>query len=72
MKFFAASRRRHGETINSRISQSPGLYAISLGLSHTFPDDYEMLKYGLVMYDALYAWCQSCQTETHKWPPKMS
>jgi len=23
------------------------------------------------MYDALYAWCQRCQAETHKWPPKM-
>ena len=45
--------------------QSAGLYAISLGLSHRFADDHEMLKHGLVMYDALYAWCQSCQTETH-------
>jgi len=52
--------------------QSPGLYALSLGLSHTFPDDHEMLGHGMVMYDALYAWCQSCQAETHKWPPKMA
>jgi len=52
--------------------QSPGLYAMSLGLSHTFPDDHEMLEHGMVMYDALYAWCRSCQAETHKWPPKMS
>lgn len=51
--------------------QSAGLYAISLGLSHTFADDHEMLKHGMVMYDALYAWCQACQAETHKWPPKM-
>jgi hypothetical protein len=43
--------------------QSAGLYAISLGLSHTFADDHEMLKHGLVMYDALYAWCQSCQAD---------
>ena len=41
--------------------QSAGLYAISLGLSHRYADDHEMLKHGLVMYDALYAWCQSCQ-----------
>lgn len=51
--------------------QSAGLYAISLGLSHTFLDDHEMLKQGMVMYDALYAWCKDCQKETHNWPPKM-
>jgi len=39
--------------------QSAGLYAISLGLSRNFPDDHEMLRHGLVMYDALYGWCQS-------------
>jgi hypothetical protein len=39
--------------------QSPGLYAISLGLSATFADDHEMLQHGIVMYDALYAWCRS-------------
>ena len=44
--------------------------ALSLGLSHNFPDDHEMLKHGMVMYDALYAWCRSCQKETHGWPPK--
>jgi hypothetical protein len=52
--------------------QSAGLYAISLGLSHRFSDDHEMLKHGLVMYDALYAWCQSCQAETHNWPPQVT
>jgi hypothetical protein len=50
--------------------QSAGLYAISLGLSHCYTDDHEMLRHGLVMYDALYAWCQSCQAETHNWPPQ--
>lgn len=49
--------------------QSSGLYAISLGLSHVFEDDLEMLEHGMVMYDALYAWCQHCQAETHNWPP---
>jgi hypothetical protein len=51
--------------------QSAGLYALSLGLSQTFADDREMLRHGLVMYDALYAWCERCQSETHNWPPKM-
>ncbi|ANN67168.1 chromate resistance protein ChrB domain-containing protein [Bordetella bronchialis] len=51
--------------------QSGGLYAISLGLSHLYADDREMLDHGMVMYDALYAWCRSCQDETHAWPPRM-
>jgi hypothetical protein len=41
--------------------ESAGLYAISLGLSHCYSDDHEMLARGMVMYDALYAWCQACQ-----------
>ncbi len=45
--------------------QSAGLYALSLGLSKNFSDDHEMLKHGMVMYDALYAWCQHCQAEMH-------
>lgn len=50
--------------------QSAGLYALSLGLSQIFANDHEMLRHGKVMYDALYAWCRDCQSETHKWPPK--
>jgi rhodanese-related sulfurtransferase len=38
--------------------QGAGLLAISYGLSANFPDDHEMLKHCLVMYDALYAWCR--------------
>ena len=52
--------------------QSAGLYAISLGLSHNFSSDHEMLAHGMVLYDALYAWCRSCQGEAHNWPPKMT
>ena len=52
--------------------QSAGLFAISLGLSHVYADDHEMLKHGMVMYDALYAWCRSLTGETHTWPPKMA
>ena len=50
--------------------EAPGLLALSLGLSHTFADDHEMLAHGMVMYDALYAWCQNCQDEPHGWPPR--
>jgi len=53
-------------------AQSPGLYALSLGLSHLFADDHEMLRHGLVMYDALYAWCRTCRDEAHHWPPTMA
>jgi hypothetical protein len=50
--------------------QSGGLLAISLGLSETFADDHEMLKHGIVMYDALYAWCRKLHSERHNWAPK--
>lgn len=49
--------------------QSAGLLAISLGLSRRFSDDHEMLKHGMVIYDALYAWCQQARDETHTWSP---
>lgn len=39
--------------------QSAGLLAISLGLSRNFTDDHEMLRHGVVMYDALYSWCRT-------------
>jgi hypothetical protein len=48
--------------------QSGGLFAISLGLSANFSDDHEMLREGMVIYDALYRWCRDLQTETHNWP----
>lgn len=51
--------------------QSAGLYALSLGLSQNFADDHEMLRHGMVVYDALYRWCRDCQDETHNWPPKV-
>jgi hypothetical protein len=52
--------------------QCGGLFAISLGLSANFPDDHEMLKHGMVIYDALYTWCRSLQAETHNWPATKS
>jgi rhodanese-related sulfurtransferase len=38
--------------------QCGGLVAISLGLSANFADDHAMLEHGMIMYDALYAWCR--------------
>jgi len=48
----------------SRLDLTPpsaGLFAISVGLSAIFADDHEMLRHGMVIYDALYAWCQSLE-----------
>ncbi|MCM2329205.1 MAG: chromate resistance protein [Lysobacter sp.] len=45
--------------------QSPGLLAVSLGLSAYFRDDHAMLDAGMVVYDALYAWLRSARAETH-------
>ena len=49
--------------------QSPGLLALSLGLSTNFTNDHAMFEHGLTMYDAFYAWCRSCQDEKHNWTP---
>jgi hypothetical protein len=50
--------------------QCAGLLAISLGLSRLFADDHEQLRYGFVMYDALYAWLREGRTERHDWNPQ--
>ena len=47
--------------------QAAGLLALSLGLSRNFADDHEMLRHGMLMYDALYSWCRYDQAETHGW-----
>jgi len=49
--------------------QASGLHAISLGLSATIPDDHAMLAHGMVIYDALYAWCRDLQSEVRNWTP---
>jgi len=51
-------------------AQAPGLLAASLGLSAMFADDHAMLKWGMLVYDSLYAWCREAQTETHGWYPE--
>ena len=49
--------------------QAPGLLALSLGLSLAYGDDHEQLAAGMILYDALYAWCRAGQGETHDWQP---
>ena len=47
--------------------QSAGLLAISLGLSSSEDDDLAQLEKGMLIYDALYAWCRRATGETHTW-----
>src|SRR5437899_9511391 len=49
--------------------QSPGLLAVSLGLSSIYADDRAMLEHGMTVYDALYAWCRDCRDQGHDWNP---
>ena len=51
--------------------QSAGLLAVSLGLSRLHADDHAMLEAALPIYDALYAWCQGGQGESHGWNPDL-
>ncbi|HEX6690348.1 MAG TPA: chromate resistance protein ChrB domain-containing protein [Burkholderiales bacterium] len=50
--------------------QAAGLLSVSLGLSRLYKDDHEMLEHGMVVYDALYAWCRDGKEETHTWTPE--
>ena len=40
-------------------AEASGLLAVSRGLSAIFADDHEMLKWGMLVYDSLYAWCST-------------
>ncbi len=46
--------------------ETAGLLAISRGLSLNFENDHDMLTHGMVMYDALYAWCLSGTGAEHQ------
>jgi AraC-like DNA-binding protein len=50
-------------------SQSSGLWAISAGLSQNIPDDQELLKNGMLIYDALYTWARELQNVKHTQNP---
>jgi hypothetical protein len=49
--------------------EAAGLHALSLGLSVNFSDDLKLLKQGLIVYDALYAWATKAKGERHAWTP---
>ena len=50
-------------------SQSSGLWAISAGLAHNYQSDQELLKKGMIIYDALYSWAKFHQKEKHTQNP---
>lgn len=45
--------------------ESAGLWAISAGLSYNIKDDAELLKNGMVLYDALYSWATHLYKQNH-------
>ncbi len=47
--------------------QAAGLLAISLGLGDVYRDDQALLAQGMIVYDALFAWCRSDCAERHTW-----
>lgn len=51
-------------------SACPGVYAILIGLSHSFDDDHEQLGHGMVVCEALYNWCRKAREERHDWNPQ--
>lgn len=50
-------------------SVSNGLWAISAGLSHNIKDDQDLLRQGMILYDALYTWAKFLQKEKHTQQP---
>ncbi|MBC7935249.1 MAG: chromate resistance protein [Rhizobacter sp.] len=54
---------------NEMAPQAAGLWAISAGLAKNITDDHDLLKQGMVIYDALYTWAKHLQKEKHTQQP---
>ncbi|MEJ2900906.1 chromate resistance protein ChrB domain-containing protein [Pedobacter panaciterrae] len=50
-------------------SQASGLWAIAAGMAYNIKDDQELLKAGIVIYDALYTWATHLQNVKHTESP---
>lgn len=62
---------RGADTDNHALAQqAAGLWAISAGLAYNIEDDQQLLRQGLVLYDALYTWAQHLQHQTHTQQPE--
>ncbi|MEO6565566.1 MAG: chromate resistance protein ChrB domain-containing protein [Casimicrobiaceae bacterium] len=57
--------------VPEQVPAAGGLLAISLGLSAMIADDPTLLRWGMLTYDALYAWCRGQQAEQHGWHPEL-
>lgn len=47
----------------------PSDQVMEIATARAMADDHQMLRQGLIVYDALYAWCAKLQHESHAWPP---
>ena len=52
-----------------RSPPAAGLLAVSLGLGRGLADDASLMKHGMLVYDALYAWTRDNPGERHGWDP---
>jgi len=52
-----------------RSPPAAGLLAVSLGLGRGLANDAALMKHGMLVYDALYAWCRESRGERHDWDP---
>jgi hypothetical protein len=68
LKLAEIVRAADTDTLESSV-QAPGLLAITLGLAENISDDHDLLKMGMVIYEALYSWCRSLEGERHGWNP---
>ena len=61
---------RGADTDHHELSaQAGGLWAISAGLSYNIKNDQDLLKQGMILYDALYSWAKYLQKEKHTQQP---
>lgn len=64
--FIMADIVRGADTDKHNIApEAAGLLAISAGLCYNIKDDYELLKVGMVEYDALYSWATHLYKQKH-------
>lgn len=54
---------------HSLAAQASGLWAIAAGMAYNIKDDLELLKAGMVIYDALYTWAKHLQNVKHTESP---
>lgn len=54
---------------HSLADQASGLWAIAAGMAYNIKDDQELLKAGMVIYDALYTWAKHLQNVRHTESP---